>query len=69
MLLRNKFSQPIVDLFDRDKVTTSFNMFIDMELMDLASLITKASWANFEDYSLRTKVPSALAQKRESIKK
>ena len=56
-------------------MTTSFNMFVDMELVELASLITRASWAegniDESDFSKRSfrLVPSVLAKKTKPVKK
>ena len=56
-------------------MSTGFNMFLDVELVELASLITRASWANpnLEDaqegrHSPRP-VPSSLAQKTKTERK
>ena len=56
-------------------MATGFNMFLDVELVELASLITRASWANpnLEDtqegrHSPRP-VPSSLAQKTKTERK
>ena len=48
-------------------MTNGFNMFLDVELIDLAALITRASWA--VDPGPHRPVPSALAQKTKTERK
>lgn len=43
MLLRSKFFSSVSDIHDEDRISQSFNIFIDCELSELSSIVLIAS--------------------------
>ena len=75
MLLRNQFSSAVINLYDSHKMTAGFNMFVDIEITQLAQLITRASWAKgnitsgaHSDRGIK-RLPSSLIRKTKQTRK